>query len=80
MSRLCRRAALGERLSLYSAGKDARVRGVWSAIGWLIDPSEQRVEVYRHGQPVEALIGMSDVSGEPVLPKFALELDNIWAE
>ena len=40
-------------------------------LGWLIDPSE-RVEVYRRGQPVESLIGMSAVSGEPVC---SLKLD-----
>ena len=67
--------------SLYAVQEKMREYAACGArLGWLIDPSEQRVEVYRHGQPVEALIGTSAVSGEPVLPKFALELDNIWAE
>ena len=67
--------------SLYAVQEKMREYAACGArLGWLIDPSEQRVEVYRCGQPVEALIGMSAVSGEPVLPKFALELDHIWAE
>ena len=67
--------------SLYAVQKKMREYAACGArLGWLIDPSEQRVEVYRHGQPVEVLVGTSAVSGEPVLPKFALELANIWAE
>ena len=67
--------------SLYAVQEKMREYAACGArLGWLIDPSEQRVEVYRHGQPVEVLVGTSAVSGEPVLPKFALELANIWAE
>jgi Uma2 family endonuclease len=67
--------------SLYAVQEKMREYAACGArLGWLIDPSELRVEVYRLEQPVEVLAGMSAVSGEPVLPKFALELDNIWAE
>ena len=67
--------------SLYAVQEKMREYAACGArLGWLIDPAEQRVEVYRRGQPVEVLVGVNAISGEPVLPKFALELDNIWAE
>ncbi len=67
--------------SLYAVQEKMREYSVCGArLGWLIDPSEYRVEVYRRRQPVEVLVGMTAISGEPVLPKFALELANIWAE
>lgn len=67
--------------ALYAVQKKMREYAACGArLGWLIDPSERRVEVYRRGQPVEVLIGLSAISGEPVLPKFALELAHVWAE
>jgi Uma2 family endonuclease len=46
--------------------------------GWLIDPIERRVHVYRPGKPPECLQGPSTVSGDPLLPGFALALAEIW--
>ena len=67
--------------ALYAVQEKMREYAACGArLGWLIDPSERRVEVYRRGQPVEVLIGMSAISGEPVLPKFALELAHVWSE
>ena len=67
--------------ALYAVQKKMREYAACGVrLGWLIDPSERRVEVYRRGQPVEVLIGLSAISGEPVLPKFALELAYVWAE
>lgn len=67
--------------ALYAVQEKMREYAACGArLGWLIDPSERRVEVYRRGQPVEVLIGMSAISGEPVLPKFTLELAYVWAE
>jgi Uma2 family endonuclease len=43
-------------------------------LGWLIDPQEQRVEIYRQGQPVEILSLPTRLSGEDVLPGFTLDL------
>ncbi|MBM4255962.1 MAG: Uma2 family endonuclease [Deltaproteobacteria bacterium] len=34
-------------------------------LGWLIDPLEQRVYIYRPGQPVETLDNPTSVSGDP---------------
>jgi Uma2 family endonuclease len=47
-------------------------------LGWLIDPQNQRVEIYRAGQPVEILAQPSRLSGETVLPGFTLSLQRIW--
>lgn len=48
-------------------------------LGWLIDPQNQRVEVYRSGQRVKVLDNPSTLSGEAVLPGFVLTLKRIWA-
>ncbi len=47
-------------------------------LGWLIDPHEKRVYVYRPDTPVEELQNHETISGEPVLPGFVLDLRKIW--
>ena len=47
-------------------------------LGWLIDPTQRMVYIYRPGQPVETLENPETVSGEPVLPGFTLNLADIW--
>ena len=47
-------------------------------LGWLIDPFQRRVYVYRPGHPVETLEAPESVSGDPELPGFALNLQDIW--
>jgi Uma2 family endonuclease len=47
-------------------------------LGWLIDPTNRRVEVYRPGQEVEVLENPSTLSGETVLPGFTLTMARIW--
>ena len=47
-------------------------------LGWLINPSDQQVEIYRIGQPSEVLQTPSSLSGEDVLPNFILSLEEIW--
>ncbi|HEY9648095.1 MAG TPA: Uma2 family endonuclease [Chroococcidiopsis sp.] len=47
-------------------------------LGWLIDPQNKRVEIYRAGQAVEVLENPSAVSGETVLPGFTLALKRIF--
>ncbi|MGF1515686.1 MAG: Uma2 family endonuclease [Elainellaceae cyanobacterium] len=46
-------------------------------LGWLIDPKNKRVEIYRQGQAVEGLDNPSALSGEAVLPGFTLNLKRI---
>lgn len=47
-------------------------------LDWLIDPVNQRVQIYRAGQGVEVLEQPSSLSGEDVLPGFILSLTRIW--
>ena len=46
-------------------------------LGWLIDPSDGTVEIYRPGRPVETLHRPATLSGEDVLPGFVLDLKGI---
>lgn len=46
-------------------------------LGWLINPQDQQVEIYRPGQPVEVLQSPQSLSGEAVLPGFSLDLSRI---
>ena len=47
-------------------------------LGWLIDPFQRRVHVYRPGTEVEVLEGPETLSGDPELPGFSLDLKPIW--
>ncbi len=47
-------------------------------LGWLIDPEEKRVEIYRQGQDKEVLDNPQNLSGESVLPNFTLDLSTIF--
>lgn len=49
---------------------DAGVR-----LGWLINPQQQQVEIYRLGQVVEVRNLPTELLGEDVLPGFSLSLD-----
>jgi len=43
-------------------------------LGWLINPKDQQVEIYRLGQSVEVVSIPTTLSGETVLPGFELSL------
>jgi Uma2 family endonuclease len=47
-------------------------------LGWLIDPQERQVYVYRPGAAVEQLDDPQTISGEPLLRDLQLELREIW--
>src|ERR1043166_4531915 len=47
-------------------------------LGWLIDPQERRVYVYRPQAQAEVLDDPETVSGDPVLKGFILNLQDIW--
>ncbi len=47
-------------------------------LGWLIDPSEKKVYVYRQGVEAEILDHPSKVSGEPLLKEFVLNVEKLW--
>jgi Uma2 family endonuclease len=46
-------------------------------LGWLVDPQNQRVEIYRPDRDVEILQSPASLSGEDVLPGFVLDLAQI---
>ena len=48
-------------------------------LGWLLDPSEKKVYVYRPDAAVEILDDPQTVSGEPLLRGFTLDVQTIWA-
>jgi Uma2 family endonuclease len=47
-------------------------------LGWLINPPDQQVEVYRPQQSPEILRAPTTLSGDPVLPGFSLALGWLW--
>jgi Uma2 family endonuclease len=47
-------------------------------LGWLIDPKERRVHVYRADKSTEILVNPQTISGEDVLTGFELDLTEIW--
>ncbi|MCY7348399.1 MAG: Uma2 family endonuclease [Pyrinomonadaceae bacterium] len=47
-------------------------------IGWLIDPKETKVHIYRANGEVEILTNPKSVLGEDVLQNFELDLTEIW--
>ncbi len=47
-------------------------------LGWLVNPQDQQVEIYRIDRSIEILQSPVTVSGEDVLPEFVLNLAKIW--
>jgi Uma2 family endonuclease len=48
-------------------------------LGWLIDPQDHRVEIFRPGREPEIIENPPTVSAEPELPGFSLELQYVWS-
>jgi len=46
-------------------------------LGWLLNPQDQQVEIYRQGQDQEVLSNPTSLPGEGVLPGFVLDLRGI---
>ncbi len=49
-----------------------------ASLGWLVDPLQRAVYVYRAGGSVECLRGPESVSADPLLEGFELDLRDIW--
>jgi Uma2 family endonuclease len=69
-SRTDRLADLQEKMQEYMANG--------ARLGWLLDPNDKRVHVYRLNQPVEVLDNPDTLSGDPVLPGFVLPVRALW--
>jgi Uma2 family endonuclease len=68
---------------LQSKMQEYRDNGV--RLGWLINPQDRTVEIYRVrqaeprlGQEVEVVSSPFSLSGEDVLPGFTLDINSIW--
>lgn len=48
------------------------------SLGWLIDPLKRKVYVYRPNEEVIILDNPETVSGDPLLPGFALNMTELW--
>ena len=46
-------------------------------LGWLINPDDKQVEIYRQGQNKEILNNPNTISGETVMPNLIVDLSNI---
>lgn len=49
-----------------------------ASLGWLIDATTRKVYVYRPNEEVKVLENPSEISGEPLLKGFVLNLKEIW--
>ncbi len=49
-----------------------------ASLGWLIDAAKRNVYVYRPNAKVEVLENPAEISGEPFLKGFVLNLKEIW--
>ena len=47
-------------------------------LGWLIDPLSRRVLVYRPGREMEEVAAPVQMSGEPLLRGFRLQMAALW--
>jgi Uma2 family endonuclease len=47
-------------------------------LGWLIDPLEKLVHIYRPQSQAETLDNPQTIAGDPLLPGFVLDLQEIW--
>ncbi len=47
-------------------------------LGWLINPQQQQVEIYRLGQEVEILASPNTLNGENILPGLTIDLNSIF--
>ena len=70
------RSATDDLKPLQDKMQEYRDNGV--LLGFLIDPQNQRVEIYRLGRDVEVLESPTSLSGENLLPGFVLDLSQIW--
>jgi Uma2 family endonuclease len=47
-------------------------------LGWLIDPKQRNVYIYRPGKKVQVRHNARRISGSPELPGFVLKLAEVW--
>jgi Uma2 family endonuclease len=72
------RSSKGDSLSKLQA-KMLEYRDNGVRLGWLINPQQQEVEIYRFERDVEIIDSPINLSGEDVLPGFVLDLRSIFS-
>jgi Uma2 family endonuclease len=48
-------------------------------LGWLLDPVARQVHIYRPETSLLILDNPAEISGDPVLSNFSLDVPKIWA-
>jgi len=82
--RVRRVSAGGDWDALFASPEDAIIKKMEEYIanglqlGWLIDPDNQTVYIYRPGAAPEMLKDPATLSGDPVLPGFVFSTAAIW--
>jgi Uma2 family endonuclease len=72
------RAVFGDRLPDLQA-KMQEYMDNGAELGWLIDPAERKVYVYRPRAQVVCLNDPETISGDPLLPGFMLNVRELFA-
>jgi Uma2 family endonuclease len=70
------RSATDELATLRAKMQEYMANGV--QLGWLINPQDRQVEIYRQGQPIEQLTAPTQLSEESILPGFVLDLSRLF--
>jgi Uma2 family endonuclease len=50
-----------------------------ASLGWLVDPLERKIYIYRPDFETETLENPGSVGGEPLLKNFSLKMNKIWS-
>ena len=66
-----------DRLSVLQAKMEEYINN-GARLGWLIDPQDRRVHIYRPDSEVHTLQNPETISADPILPNFTLDLKEIW--
>ena len=66
-----------DRLSVLQAKMEEYINN-GARLGWLIDPQDRRVHIYRPDSEVHTLENPETISADPILPNFTLDLKEIW--
>ncbi len=66
-----------DRLSVLKAKMEEYIEQ-GAELGWLLDPFERKVYIYRPNLPAECLEEPESISGDPILPGLTLRLTDLW--
>jgi Uma2 family endonuclease len=70
------RSSTDRLIDLHEKMREYMANGAY--LGWLVDPFDKRVYIYRPGQAPEILDAPAELKGDPVLPGFVLPVLELW--